>query len=56
MPRSQGCEVARVLPALDTITEGKFPVLACGKSRPGCKDFPEKLSRVIPQIHTCLIP
>ena len=25
-PRSQGCEVARVLPALDTTPEGKFPV------------------------------
>ena len=26
VPRSQGCEVARVLHALDTVPEGKFPV------------------------------
>jgi hypothetical protein len=39
-PRSQGCEGARVLTALDTGTEDKFPAPVYGKAPPGCKDFP----------------
>src|SRR6266446_7639423 len=54
-PRSQGCEVARVLPALDTVIEDKFPILGIWKSRPGCKDFPKKTSCGVPKILTCLI-
>jgi len=38
-PRSQGCEVARVLPALDTAPQDKFPPRGVSKSLPGCKDF-----------------
>jgi hypothetical protein len=39
-PRSQGCEVARVLHALDTVPEGKFPV-PMYESASQCKDFPK---------------
>ena len=31
-PRSQGCEVARVLPALDTATKDKFPIPGYGNT------------------------
>jgi len=46
-PRSQGCEVARVLPALDTATLDKFPAPAYGKASPRVKIAPEKASPIV---------
>src|SRR5690349_10229993 len=60
-PRSQGCEVARVLPNLDTGAKNKFPVLAVCKGNESAKRSAKEMSFSAPQCcykgeYFCVMP